>query len=301
MKMIKSISVIFVFSLLLYLTSCDYGFYFLNGDASSPEDRATSLTTLSDSELPDPGSDSIYSFIIVSDMHYGSSAQESDDAFIACFESLLGVDDTSLRPRFMVNIGDTMHTGSSSQADDYNAFCEKVRTSAKNVAGFETYQIYAVMGNHDTYNDGWNVWEKKIYPYTSYYYFPLQADSSTEGFSLYFLDSGNGTLGVKQLEDLEKRMKEDSRPKIVFNHYPVYGNGIMYYILQDNMERARLLTLFSNNRVKYYFCGHFHMGASYTFKNFKELSVRSYIRNKNCCLVTVNENTGEVSAKEIEF
>lgn len=284
----------------LLFTSCDYGFYFLNAGGSTPDERASSITEMTGDQLPSVGTDSTYSFVIITDQHFGSDRERNDQGFLDWFDSQLACEDPTLRPRFLVNMGDTMNDGYASEAAEYTQFCEEVKKRAA-ARGFSDYKLYGILGNHDMYNDGWDVWKETVYPYTSYYRLSLTADQSTKGFSYYFLDSGNGTLGVKQLENLEKIMPKDDRPKIIICHYPIYADSVFYFILQDPMERARLLTLFTNTNVRFYFCGHMHKGSGYSFKTFEELVVKSMVTFSNCCLVTVDEKTASVSYKQISL
>ncbi len=288
-------------ALSLLLCACSYGAYYLQFTQDSPDERASSITSLTDDDVPNIGTESRYSFVVIADPHFGASKSRSDDRFLAWFASQLAAEDTTLRPRFMANVGDTLNNGLDEEADDYEAFCNKVRQAAADSPLADTdFKIYTVLGNHDLYNNGWSVWKKRVYPHTSYYTFSVQAGSS-EAFSFYFLDSGNGSLGDSQLNNLIKNLQADPRPKIVFSHYAVYAGDILYFTTQDTMERNLLIDAYAKNNVKYVFEGHDHPDHLYSFPTFSERAVPSLLYKSACCLVTVDEETATVTSQKIEF
>ncbi|MCR5724320.1 MAG: metallophosphoesterase [Treponema sp.] len=287
---------------LFLLTACPYGTFWLQFSQDGPDERAKSITELTGSELPDIGSSATYSFVVIADPHFGSPFERHDDGFVSWFTEQLESADTTKIPRFIVNVGDTLNSGSQDEADAYNEFCARIRTAAAQSQLHDAnYKIYTILGNHDLYNNGWSVWKDSIYPYTSYYAFSAQADSSTSGFSYYFLDSGNGSLGNTQLTDFFARLSADSRPKIVFSHYAVYAGGIFYFTLQDTMERNLLLDAFARHQVRYVFEGHDHADHTYEWQSFSERAVPSFLYRYQCSLVTVNEASGTAESHLIDF
>ena len=293
MKKFLRVLPIAVFSLIL--ASCNYGLPFLLFTETGVEDRSTKALPLVGQNLPQVGNGGKYSFIVLTDSHFGDSNYERrDQIFLQKFKLLLQNPDPALRPSFIVNLGDSMDGGHESEADFFNATAAIWIQTAKSELGVSDYKVYSVLGNHDLYNNGWEVWRRKIYPYTSYYTFSLDAGGTTP-FDFWFLDTGNGTLGANQLEDLESGLKKSARPKLVFMHYPIYAGGIFYFALDDVQERSRLISDFAGANVKYVFEGHKHAVHSYDFKSFKEEVVGAYLANKVFGLVTVDENAGSVS------
>ena len=292
--------------------SCTYGAYYLLFNEENVDSRATSACVLplaSDSTdtLPNLAGRAVYSFVIITDAHFGAARERRDSAFYALFSKQLNASDESKRPRFVVNLGDTLNAGKAGEADDYLRFCDELRARAA-AAGVPELPIYTILGNHDLYNNGWEVWKDALYPFTSYYTFSLASGAAAndaaapQGFSYYFLDSANGTLGKAQLDDVIARMEQDARPKLVFSHYAVYGGGIFYFTLQDTMERNLLISAFAKNNVRYVFAGHDHADHRYTFKDaFKEHVIASFLYKDVCALVTVDENTGAVTSENVEF
>lgn len=94
--------------------------------------------------------------------------------------------------------------------EDYDIFLDKLRLQ-------DSLWIFPVVGNHDLYFEGW----KHFYPSlgSSTYFFIVSTPSSRDLFIC--LDTGNGTLGSKQLEWF-KNLLETSRNRyrycIVFTH-----------------------------------------------------------------------------------
>lgn len=297
---------------LMVAAGCKYGAYFLLFDEETVDSRATSVTSLpltssAEDALPDIQGLSRYSFVIITDSHFGAAKERYDDEFCAWFETQLASADEAARPRFVANLGDTLNAGAKSEADDYNSFCDRLKSLAA-AAGLTTLPVYTILGNHDLYNNGWNVWKHNVYPYTSYYQFSLASNaaaadaSAPSGFSYYFLDSANGTLGSPQLEDLLKHLEADARPKLIFTHYAIYGGDIFYFTLQDTIERNLLISACAKNNVRYVFAGHDHKDHRFTFENkFQEHVIASFLYGNTCALVTVDENAGTVSSANITF
>ena len=277
------------------LCSCNYGFPpFLFGE-EEVESRASSALVLSGKNIPQVGSGSKYSFIVFTDSHFGNShIARKEEAFLQIFKSLLNNPDPALRPRFIVNIGDTLDGGHSSEADFFNATAARWIAAANDALGINDFKVYSILGNHDLYNNGWETWRTRIYPYTSFYTFMLNAGGKNN-FDFWFLDTGNGTLGAEQLEDLERNLQLSARPKIVFMHYPLYAGGLFYFTLDDVEERNRLISDFAKNNVKYVFEGHTHSSHDFDFGPFREAVIGAYLEDKVFGLVTVDETTGSVS------
>ena len=276
--------------------SCNFGLPIFLYAETGVEDRARGVKVLGGSDLPQIPNGTKYSFIVLTDPHFGEKKyKRREDDFIKKFKELLQNSDEGLKPRFIVNIGDTLDGGHEDEADDYNKAAARWIQTAKDELGASDYKVYAILGNHDLYNNGWEVWKKKIYPYTSYYKFTINAGgASNGGFDFYFLDSGNGTLGDPQIEDLERNLSASSRPKIIFMHYPLYAGGIFYFALDDVHERARLISAFAESNVKYVFEGHKHQQHDYDFNNFKEAVIGAYLQERFFGLVTVDEAAASV-------
>ena len=286
----------------LLVSSCSYGNYMLHVNGSQVDDRATSITTIPDAELPSL-SGTRYSFLIIADAHYGAGkTNKHTDRFIEKFTAALEASDETKRPRFIINLGDIMDDGLQSEASDYLKLENKIKEIAKDrlkLSSADDYKSFAVIGNHDLFaEDGWEVWKKNFYPATkystSYFRFTLGA------FSYYFLDSGNATLGLAQVEDLEEKLAADPNPKIVFMHYPVVLD-ISSFCLQNTLERNRLMRDFARSNVRNIFTGHYHPGNSNDYGNFVEKTVKSFGYKDIALLVTVDDSSQSVTYEELDF
>ena len=328
MKKVFSCSyLIFIF---FFFSSCaNYGFFWGQFACDTVDERSPSVRSLSDSKLPDFSSQnlppsSVYSVLIVSDLHFGSKRENLDekifldwlDSYYKKYSQGESADFTKL-PRFIVNLGDTADGGHDSEFRDYVRFEKKIKAVCGKYLYGETentpederkFKIYGIIGNHDLYNDGGKGFAKYVFPYISSYHFSIDANpaDSFSGFSFYFLDSGNGTTGTKQLDDFKEKISRDSNPKIVFTHYPVWAGGTdLFMILQNNLERNILLTYFAENKVKQVYEGHAHKNYGYDFKKFREDvigSLRYSARaKKQCAIFTLNEETCAVATEIIEF
>lgn len=259
------------------------------------EDRTENLLYLQSPSSVTGLPQDVYSVLVITDPHFGSDRAElEEDAFYKWFKNQLENDDETLRPRFMICLGDILDGGHKKEAESYNKFTERLKQMAElsGITGFETYSI---LGNHDLYNHGWSVWKENIKPYTSFYTFSTKT-SLSQGFSWYFLDTANGTLGKNQLELLSSSMKKDPLSKIVSMHYPLYCDGVIQLAIQNSLERNMLFSLFAQNDVKLVLEGHAHTAKDYDSGIFKEHLIPSFLYSRTVCLLTVDESNGSVKA-----
>lgn len=295
----KIFRIIFLLLACAFFTACDYGMYFFASGQDDADGRASSLSVLSGENLPelDVTSMPVYSFAIISDVHIGTtlSNNRDDKAFIKSFMELLKSSDPAQRPQFVISLGDELDSGRKWQADEYNKLLKKISDAAKAELGVSRYHTYSIVGNHDLYNNGWNIWKTEIYPYRSFYKIPLG------NFSYYILDTGNGTLGYKQLEAFEREIRKDTNKKICFSHYPFYANGIWLFTIQDTKERARVLTALVNNDFLLLGEGHKHKLIECSMGDLKERVMGSLTFQRVYCLVTVDNNNQTVSTRTINF
>lgn len=294
----RTAELLFLIILLSLFSSCKFkitdGFYRKN----NIRERTKPILTI---ESPDTNDNAVYSAVIINDPHFGRDKTRRDEAFYQWFKEQCEQEDETLRPRFMVNMGDTTEYGFKESYEEYLSFCSRIKAIAKEVYKNDSFEIYNLIGNHDLYNGGWKTYSEMMYPYTSYYRFTTKASSSQTGISWYFLDSANGTHGKRQIEDLKGNIRKDENPKIVLTHYPVYGDDVFYFSLQNTDERDILLSLFSKTKVILLLHGHYHPGTFYDYGKFQEIGNKGYLDYNNCALVTVNENTGTYSYKRFTY
>ena len=256
----------------LSLTGCSYGLDELIHRQMGIETRADKLTTISADQVPSTTADEEYTVLIITDVHFGGSLERFDEEFIEEIKNL------SPRPKFCVSLGDSVEHGIASEYERYNTEL----TDKLEALGIP---VFNVVGNHDLFNTGWENYEVYNYPYTSFYTF------KTSSFSWYFLDTASNTLGATQYLRLVEAFEDDSAPKIVFTHTPLYSNGTLYFVMQDSEERNKLISLCSKNSVQYYFVGHSHRNTTKQLGSFIERNLPSYVHTKSYGLLTVNEGT----------
>lgn len=287
--------ILFVLLFAFLLASCKYGFYLGLFDEDDVDERTSSLKKLADLSFDAD----VFSFVIVSDVHFGSSASRDNAAFFEWYKNALESAEIEKKPRFLVCLGDSADKGYKSEFEEYNEFLREIESMESSYWG-KSIKSLTILGNHDLYNNGWENWKTQVYPYTAYYSLVLNGKSGGS-VSLFFLDSANGTLGVDQLESLESEICADVNPKIVFSHYPVYAGGNLLMTLQDTTERSLLLTWFSKNNVRYVFAGHAHKNYGFSHSSFREDVTASYVFNRYFRLVTVNTVTGNVSSELLSY
>lgn len=120
-------------------------------------------------------------------------------------------------------------------------------------------KIKCLVGNHDLF---FNQWEKyKQFWGTSIYYFVVTTPSASD---LYIsLDTGNGTLGKKQMKWLEELLAEKRkhyRHCIIFSHTNMWVENFDQFPSGSISlkETVKMSSLFSKYDVEYYVNGHVH-------------------------------------------
>lgn len=288
----------------IIFSACEFGSPLYLYGGTPVDSRSREIKILQNQDIPKFERNSAkYSFLILTDTHFGTEKTERrEKEFLQKFESLFSAQD-ELKPRFIINLGDTLNAGRDNEADSFNEASKTWREKAKKISSAEDFKIYSILGNHDLYNEGWKIWKEKIWPGVSYYKFLLDADSDGKGFWFYFLDSANGTLGASQLEDLEKNLEADSAAKIIFCHYPpfVEQNDQYHFAFGNTIERNKMIAIFARHNVKFVFAGHAHEYSEHNFNKFVEVVVPSYAFKKAFALVTIDEASEKVEYKIVEY
>ncbi len=291
---------LFILILVISFSSCSFGGYQFAFTDKTVEDRSPCIQQMEEIK-PQSTGHTKYSFLIVTDMHIGAARySHNDDGFFKWLDKQFDNPDEVMRPAFVINLGDIADTGSSKEYKEYADWETKVKMAAQTKLGIADYKIFNVAGNHDIYNDGAANYRKMVYPHSFSYCFSFSNSSTEEGFDFYFLDSANGTFGIRQLNDLEKKFKQNNRPKLIFTHYPLYLKGINMMI-QDTLERAKVLTFLAEGDAKLVMGGHAHVTQSKDFGPFLSQITAAYAGRNTVCLVTVDEQTCEVSTKVVSF
>lgn len=278
--------------LLFSLMSCKLGVHQMLWRPHPVDERSKELVKLSDSEFPFIGATmpEKYDCLILSDIHFGNKKNPAWQKLF--FDSLKQYRETHTTPMlFCIMLGDIVDHGFAVEYETAKAFQQRIAETNR-LSEYEDIPmpVYSVAGNHDVYNSGWNLWKQTCYPHTSAYYF------ETKRLEWYFLDTASGTLGRPQFYNLKAKMQRSSKAKFIFTHYPLYGNGILYFSLSNPRERAELISLFAQTNLKLYCSGHFHPGASCDYDTFKERSLKAFGRFGKYHILHVDE-----SGEEPEF
>lgn len=299
---------ILIFSLLV-LTSCEYGLqqaFHRIDEVNTRSTRICDLNTYAVENLKeDVASPTIssekFSVLIFSDIHFGrcgkGQKQRYDNEFISYVlqnQSVLETYENSNYPlQFAICAGDIAEHGYESEFIKYQEFCEQIKNQLN-------LKVYSVAGNHDLFNSGWQHYKTYCYPYISCYSF--ETTYNQKSVEWIFLDTGSGTLGNKQLNDVKKTMSSSSTEKIVITHYPVYAGGLFYFTLQNVTERDTLISEFAKGNVKLLVDGHAHTGGSWDCGNFfHEESVKGYLDYRYFSIIYVDLNSKTINIKNVPF
>ncbi len=259
-------------------------------------------------------------FLMITDLHYGKESNRPEEALL---ESI-----AIHNPDFIIMTGDVTETGKESCFARYEEFEQKLHTTIENTGN--KIPDFAVIGNHDLYNNGWAHWlearKESIEKGHSFFKFTTTTGPDLNGESharsWYFTDSGNSTLGNKQLHALQEALENDPNEKFFFTHYPFFADNaapLDRFKWTNNYERAIYFDLFDKNNVDMIFSGHYHLGGFRDWGSFYEFTAASFIANEdiknhwyyitideqNCTItvdsyVTVNSNSSTAKQEYIK-
>jgi 3',5'-cyclic AMP phosphodiesterase CpdA len=206
-----------------------------------------------------------YSFVVLADSHM----HKGDDFGLKA--KLKNVVDNNSEIKFVVIAGDVTQKGLKV---DVQKFIE----IADNLGGIP---CYPVIGNHDVYSGNWPEWKSLIG--ATYY----SVDGG--GTSLIVLDSATGFFGKKQLDWLEKSLKEvpNGNRVFVFTHANLFTSHFVdIQQFTDIKERARVVSLLSG-KCDAMFTGHLHSKVINEAGGVPYISVESFYEQGTYCLVKV--------------
>ena len=297
----KKFYVFLCFVLIINLFSCRYGPYLYYFGEADVDERSSSFANVEAPSLL-PGDAGVYSFLVISDSHFGSPTNFREDDFFNSLNKLL--EDTSdeyiKNLRFAINLGDVADFGVTENYESYNKFMGKVASIIKEKNGLTEFKNYAIPGNHDLYRMGWENFKKNIEPHNARYYFDLDSDGNeaTPSFRFLFLDTANSMLGNTQLEQL-KTLLSEKKPSIVFSHYSLYGSFL--FTMQNTIERNKLIKYFSDSNVMNVFEGHSHKNNYYELSDIKVNTVPSFLYDGEFYVVLVDEVNATTSVKHYKY
>lgn len=285
-KLTRTLCSLLLLAVLFTTNSCGFGYedlFYHGPDVGDRADELRTITTSKDSNVTFSSITGTFTFVIITDLHYGKNGvHQPEKKFLSWLDSL------STKPSFCICLGDIADHGHDDEYEDYADFVEEIEELG--------VPVLNVVGNHDLYNNGWDGYKEYCYPYTSFYKF------QTSGFSFYALDSGSGSLGKKQFNIFKKEIKNDPLPKIICTHYPVYGDASYlggYFTFQDEEESTQLISLFAKEDVFLIMDGHAHSYHRTKFKkNLVENNANAFF-NDEWTLVTVDQDSVSVSDKRI--
>jgi Icc protein len=241
--------------------SCEFDLLSAFGRADNPSSRLAEGSSRVQPSLS-LAEGSPFSFVVTSDLHFNATEAGPRDEALAGFAALASGGGVALA----LFCGDLTDKGLESEYQAFAAFADSLRDSG----GTAPLPWYAAVGNHDLYNSGW--------PYFKEYVGPSHQRIDAGPVSIYIVDSGGGTMGDRQLENLRDDMGSDPKPKIVVGHYPVRGHdSYIYYRITNPRERIELLDLFARSDVRLVLAGHRHAPVSTELGAFYELVVGSLV------------------------
>ncbi len=173
-----------------------------------------------------------YSFAFCGDPHM----REEGDGHFAELDGAV----RSKRINFVIFGGDLTLFGKEAEYENFLNHANKL-----------TAKVYPAIGNHDLYNNGWEVYWRSLGP--SVYSF------CGGNAKFVVIDTASGEVGQRQMEWLRRELKENKQPLLfVITHMPIYCGSHGIYEFPKSQEREELISLFEKYEVDYVLEGHYH-------------------------------------------
>ena len=220
-----------------------------------------------------------YEVLMFTDIHVG--AKYYDENTVKKFFEWLDSYENKDKISFACALGDFTDSARENQMKEYADMAEKI-----NERGI---LVFNVIGNHDLFlYNGYDVFAEYCYPNTSFFRF------ETRKLAWYGLDSGSGTFGSKQMDDIRFSIESETKIPVIFTHIPLKtyerGKRGLYYCLRDTTERNELIGLLNNSGCAGYFCGHFHNGGIDNLGNLTQYNLKSFGEFGKWYIVDVDES-----------
>ena len=272
-----------IFLLLLPLATSCYGSWNFFYEGNNVDKRSAECKFLNgDSEFIASHIESLgpkYTVLIITDTHFGTEKKPVNCEIL--FNYLRSIRGTPDYPSFVICLGDATELGKPEHFAEYNHFCDTL------ISQFGLNIVLNACGNHDIYQNNWANWEENCYPHTSFYTF------HTKKFSWYCLDTASGTVGENQYRKLNELFDYDSRPKIIYTHYPFTRFNYDCSNMAETTERNKLISDFSHNKVLCVLGGHNHT-QTFDDLGYKDYGIPSFAYDEVWGLLHVDEDAEDV-------
>ena len=268
---------------LVFFSSC-YGSWNFWYEGNDVDKRTQNLKYLTNDD-PDFEASKIsdlhgeYTVLVITDPHFGNKKKKVSGEPLFKYLEKLKSEHPALYPKFVLSLGDSVDIGYEGHYKEYLAFCNELKTK------YDIPLILNSCGNHDIYQSHWGNWESFCYPHTSFYKF------RTEKLSWYCLDTASGAVGLNQYKKLMNDIKNDSRKKIIFTHYPFVRFNFNCSNMAETTERNKMISDFAKNNVICVLGGHNHT-MTYDDLGFPDYGIPSFGYDEMWGLLYVNEAEG---------
>jgi len=180
------------------------------------------------------------------------------------------------------------------KAEDYNRF--------ENHLSFQdSLPLFLIAGNHDLFNNGWKEFYSRFG--SSSYLFTIETPRAIDLFIC--LDTGNGTLGDKQMGWLTyilETLRPEFRHCIVFTHNNLFRTRHTMSSSMMTEEVDVLIELFTKCKVEMVITGHDHVKDVTLFGNTTYIQIdalKDGVSNAGYLQVRVQNNNIEYEFEKI--
>jgi Calcineurin-like phosphoesterase len=289
-KMAVLMTLIFAFS------GCSMGvdFFGFFSSESNPDERFSERSSLpyhSDAYRLDPAilqsAPASYSFAVISDVHIDGS----DDSSLNSFIQKEIAPSSANNDLFMLDCGDSTQSGTEEQIQNYK--------DSMDSSGIPWFQS---IGNHDLYFEGWKNYRAVMG--RTVYTFSVGNKGASGSLLAISLDSGNSTLGSKQMEWLESTLATEAGNWdhiVIFTHSNFFSTGLNTVVQFSSPEEIyKLMNLFSRYGVDIVFTGHNHHWDSREVNGVRYIIMEPLVQ-KDTSYVRVWVNTGNINYEKVRI
>lgn len=251
----------------LLFSSCEYSFSdvvdrYVSTSFSDPFDDVKENTFLADKFSWNVNGGNDFSFVIITDEHFGAKGTWGTSAFVSWLDGIKS-DIT-----FVASLGDQTDYSRKSELQSY---IDLIVTPVEAMS----IPVVSIMGNHDSVNGGLADYKSMLGYEHSFFRF------SCNDIEFYVLDSSLRTLGRKQLEYFKEAMNvPKTKKRVILSHVPIYGTlSEAWGTLYDSLERARIINAYHDGKVSLSLSGHVHRGIDpfEMFEGCNEYVLKSFI------------------------
>lgn len=235
------------------------------------------------------------------DLNGFSTIEVPNDDYTLCIAADIHIGGTSNFDKFLSNSKSINAAAVILNGDISNGNSTDYQTLQQHLPDVKQLKYFSLVGNHDLFYNGWEEFHKLFGSAT--YYFTVRSPEASDLFIC--IDTGSGTLGIKQLDWLKNVLQEKRflyRNCIVFTHSNLYRAKHSLTTNPMDEEILIIMDLFTKYNINTVISGHEHNNAVAKFGNTTYITSDSMKDdNENAGYVKLTIKNGMIDYQFIEI